>query len=236
LLFLETAIVFISSNVSINILDKNNYLIVSGQVFTTIFGFLIVEILIKRKNIRKNVDLPIKCWSMLLITPIFSYIIVTYIMSLDEATMGGIFFTCILFLIINLSIFFLYDKIIDAISTKKDNELFMQKNNYYEKHLENMKVSVDSTRIMRHDIKNHMIVMASLLDAKKYDELGEYFKNYYVNSFDALIDSGNTVIDSILNFKMQECRNKGIDLKTKIAIPATLQISSNIMVAFWEIC
>ena len=231
MLFVECIIVFVTAKVPFNILEQNQYYAIFGQIFISIFAYLFIEILIHRKNVQKQINLPNSHWLFLLVTPICSYIVITYIMSFESATMKGLFLCCVAFLAINLSIFFLYDKIIEAALVQKDNELFMQKNNYYEKHLENMKVSVDSTRIMRHDIKNHMIVMAYLLDAKKYDELGEYFKNYYVNSFDALIDSGNTVIDSILNFKMQECRNKGIDLKTKIAIPATLQISSNIMVA-----
>lgn len=78
-------------------------------------------------------------------------------------------------------------------------------------------------RNIKHDIKNHLICIREYIErnnmqlAKKYieDLLNE---DTYFNS-NSYIDSGNIVVDALLNYKNNIIHNLGINMATHIEIP-----------------
>lgn len=231
LILIECIVVFVTTTTPLKVLGENSYSHISGPIFTAIFGYLFVEILIRRKNIRNQIKLPIAYWIVLLLTPICSCIISIYIQYLNNVDAIGVTICCLLFLVINLSIFYLYDKIIAYISSQKENETLAQENLNYRRLQENMQVSVDTTRQLRHDLKNHFIAMEGMLKARKYDELKAYLDKHSGELKELHIDTGNISIDSILNFKWEECKNNDIELVTEIAIPEGLEIAHETLTA-----
>ena len=72
-MFVESIVVIFTSDTLLPVLERNTYTMISGPVFTTILGYLLVDILIHQKNIRSQIKLPVEYWLVLVPIPIFSY-------------------------------------------------------------------------------------------------------------------------------------------------------------------
>ncbi|WMJ86367.1 sensor histidine kinase [Anaerocolumna sp. MB42-C2] len=105
-------------------------------------------------------------------------------------------------------------------------EKLKQQNHYYEQQFELMKTALLNTKSLRHDMMNHISILYSLSDNK--DKLKEYLSELMdaraLNAEYAC--SGNLIVDSILNFKLQEAERKGIRMDLELNIPEHLDITS----------
>lgn len=230
-MLIETFVVFASTAVPIDILAKSSYDLIQGPIFTTIFIYLFVLIMERWKNTDRQIHIPFLYWIMLIIIPLSSLFITLFIIIYGNMTENSIAICCLLFFLINLSAFNLYDKVLGYLSKKMENHILAQQNMYYNKLLENIEMSNESIRALRHDLKNHVIAMEGLLKREEYDHLSQYLHGAFhgVLIDDSFISTGNTTIDSILNFKIKEANNKGMQLLTEIAIPTDLKLSNEIL-------
>jgi sensor histidine kinase YesM len=134
----------------------------------------------------------------------------------------------VLILLINFATFYLYDVIIEALSDKMQNLLVLEQNKYYDKQLEMIKTSLQTTSAIRHDLKNHMFSIRSLIENGDTNETLVYISEI-MDDIGARKDrsaTGNTVIDSIINFKLQEAEQQGIKTNLDLKIPEKLDIPS----------
>ncbi|HZX21028.1 MAG TPA: GHKL domain-containing protein, partial [Clostridia bacterium] len=99
---------------------------------------------------------------------------------------------------------------------------------YYEYQMQMMKSTYDNTRMLRHDLKNKLSPLHNLALAGNSEELAVQLAKLmdicYENK--EYSKSGNSTIDSIINFKLQHAEAKGITVTTDIIIPAELSIST----------
>ena len=116
----------------------------------------------------------------------------------------------VIILLINVDMFYLYDNLINLFSEKYENDIIEQQNKAYLNQLHLMQESQMKIRFLKHDMKNHIINMQSLLSAEKYDQLKDYLAetNDYIYSNNVIIDSGNETIDSVLNYKLAPLENR----------------------------
>ena len=80
-------------------------------------------------------------------------------------------------------------------------------------------------REVRHDVKNQYSYMQTLLEENRYDELKAYF-NELVGTFSRplydSVESGNRVIDSVLNMELSKARDTGLKMNVRVAVPSEL--------------
>lgn len=87
----------------------------------------------------------------------------------------------------------------------------------------------EDMRELRHDIKNQYLVMDVMLKEKRYDDMQEYFRNMKNDfaAFPHFTDCGNKDINSIMNMETLKASSKGIQIISKINVPAELPVSVN---------
>ncbi len=92
-----------------------------------------------------------------------------------------------------------------------------------EKYLAN-RINYDELRIMRHELKNYTFYVKSLLDAKKYDELSAFLTETMASKSPILTcyDSGNYMVDVIMNHEINAAREQGIIMTPEILVPHKL--------------
>lgn len=228
---IEAAVVFLFTYTPIRIDAANQYSLIHifGPVFSTVFLALFVLILsrIKRQNTR--IKLPFFHWILLLVIPLVSFYLILIIMSFEEANPRIVAVCCGLALILNFVAFYFYEIVVAFAVNKMEKQREEEKNRYYLRQLETMETFSESMRSFRHDLKNHTIAMKALLEKGQYDELKFYFEGTFVERAlsDDSIHCGNTVIDSILNYKRQEAAKKEIALKADVSVPVRLEIPSS---------
>lgn len=95
------------------------------------------------------------------------------------------------------------------------------------KHYDNIMMTQGQVKTIRHDLENHLLSIRSIIQNDGVDKSINYIDSL-LESIDlsrSYIDTGNTVLDAIINAKKTEAERKGIDFYLKIRIPEQLPIS-----------
>ncbi|WP_229768632.1 ATP-binding protein [Tissierella pigra] len=221
-------IVLYTGYFKLDLLIRNDYESILGIIIIRIVSYFIVLIIGSYKNIRQGDIVPNTYWLCILIIPIGTlYLLITTFMVRGLASVT-IFMSIAFVLLINFATFYLYDEISRILSEEKDKILMQQQNKYYEKQLELMRESLKSIKTIKHDLKNHMTSLYVLVEEDKKEELLEYLSGVIevFNNKEGLASTGNTVIDSIINFKLQEAEKEKIAVNIDLNIPKELKIPS----------
>ena len=128
--------------------------------------------------------------------------------------------------IILIAITYFVERFLNKIEYESYEKRFYteQQLDYYQ----NLDIMDKELRRFRHDIKNHILCIQSLVENQKFDELGTYFNDLtaaYSNT-DILYFSGNLVVDSILNYHLSHLGNLGVHPVVYGKLPEITQVSS----------
>lgn len=134
--------------------------------------------------------------------------------------------TAVILLLINIDVFYLYDNVIDLFSERCEREVMESQNKAIQNQLDVVQQSQLRIRCLKHDMDNHLLRLKDLIEKEKYAEALEYLET--VKSSTAadkkLIDSGNDLIDSMLNYKLARLHDN-IEQKYDIVVPKDLSFT-----------
>ena len=82
-----------------------------------------------------------------------------------------------------------------------------QQNEFYVKQLKIMNETQGNIRFIKHDIKNHLLSLKAISDNS--EKINDYINNILsLGSISSeYANSGNSIVDSILNYKIQEAQH-----------------------------
>lgn len=106
----------------------------------------------------------------------------------------------------------------DNIDTKAKTDILQ--NDYEE--LEKMQKEIvklqEKSRVLKHDMKNHIMVIASYISSNEYEEAKKYLSRILdnLNKMYTYVHSGNSLLNHILNTKLQYAKEKDINIKAEI--------------------
>jgi signal transduction histidine kinase len=203
--------------------------------FTSIAGMTTVKILLyitalsigNYKNIKDKSNILYSYWFAIFFIPLMSLFIILSIIEMATYNVYRIIFIIVNLLFINFFVFYLYDNISTQQKEKFEKLLISNQNTYYTKQLNLMKSSLESVRSFRHDMRNHLILLNSLVEENEYDEASKVISQITgaIDVKNEYAQSGNITVDSILNFNLQEAINKGISVSLELNIPERLNIT-----------
>jgi len=75
-----------------------------------------------------------------------------------------------------------------------------------------------NVRQLKHDMKNHFMVIASYLNEENYDMAKEYISQMLgtLNAMHSYVETGNVLLNHILNEKLEYAKKMGISVKAEI--------------------
>ena len=75
-----------------------------------------------------------------------------------------------------------------------------------------------NTRKLKHDMRNHLMVMVSYMNSGDYENARKYVSEILdkLNAVRSYVETGNPLLNHILNDKLEICRQEGIDVKADI--------------------
>jgi sensor histidine kinase YesM len=96
------------------------------------------------------------------------------------------------------------------------------------KQLEIINNSKENLKTFRHDLINHAYSLKYYIDNHDCEGATEYLDNIFefINNSKEYAKSGNSEIDSIINYKLDLAERQGINSEVYLAIPDKLNISS----------
>lgn len=180
-----------------------------------------------------NIVLPYKMWVPILLIPFASitgmaytsYLATNSTLPISEANMIQ-FPILVLFLSVNILVFYLYGKLSELVQEKVDKALFEQQLHLQETHYEALINAHEQIRSIRHDIKNHIGTISYLAAKYHNSEIEQYLTDLsqQIGETDKTVYTGNSGIDAITSLKLTEAGKQGIKITESILIPKDLDI------------
>ena len=97
--------------------------------------------------------------------------------------------------------------------------------------MEELRDIVTDYHQIRHDMKNNVVCMDRLLSQEKYGKLKEYFyslsKELY--ALDNQIETGNEIVNQVINIKYATARRLGIPFEIEAVLPPQLAIPDHLL-------
>ncbi|OON97611.1 MAG: hypothetical protein ATN36_02745 [Epulopiscium sp. Nele67-Bin005] len=128
-------------------------------------------------------------------------------------------------IVTNTILLIIDDKLHAHIKIKNEKSFLEQQNKVYENELKIIHQSNDIIKNLKHDMKNHLFVLQNLYTSGQHQEIEAYISTM-VKQMDngVFCNSGNFIIDSIINFKLGTIEKATISVN--ITIPDTLNIDN----------
>lgn len=213
---------------NLEILEKNEFSSIIGSITTRILTFMAMLIISNFKNISRGDNISNLYWFSIFTIPAGSlYILLTVLIYGNLSPISMLIFVAVVFLI-NFTVFYLYDSLSVTLEEKSRRMLMEQQNRYYENQLDIMKNSLEITKKMRHDLKNHLTSLYALAAEDNNKDILSYLANITedISIIDEYSLTGNTVIDSIINFKLKDTKKDNIQVSVDINVPMDINIKS----------
>ncbi len=227
LMILESIVVLLTGYFKFPPFSKSDYSSILGVITIKFLSFIVVFIFGKYKNIKKSVQIPSRYWVALILIPIGSLYNIIVLFEANTLQLYQVTICIVLFLIINLVIFYIYDVLNNFFETKLEEIVLRQQNRYYNKQFKIMQKSIEKTRSIQHDYKKHFLTLRNYIKENQNEKAISYISELTDNVYDdkKYISSGYIVLDSILNFKLHEIEEKDIDISVELSIlPLSLNI------------
>lgn len=229
LISIESIVALMFGFLDFSVFSKNDeFSSAAGMIIVKILLYIAALFINNYKNIKNKTVIPYSYWFAIFFIPLTSLFIILIIIEMASDSAFKVISVIVSLLFVNFFVFYLYDNLSVRQEERFEKLRLMQQNNYYQKQFELMKTSLKSTRSFKHDMKNHLAVLKLLVGKNEHNEALKHIEQMT----DAIItakeyaQSGNIIIDSILNFKLQEAEQHGISVSLELNIPEQLNITS----------
>lgn len=162
---------------------------------------------------------------VMVLIPIFSLIAECLIIQQIGITIHFVMSTASVFAI-NFIAYYLYEALTAHYVKSSSIALLRRENELYSRQCEIMKESTEKIQSFRHDLNNQFIAMAELLSKNQIQEAKKQLQalSFQTQPKHIYSNTGNTAIDSIINYKFQNADKEHIKINTHIAVPADIRI------------
>lgn len=209
-----------------DILVKGSYNNVFGQALIKVFTYFIAVVTSYLKNIKKDISVRKSSWFVTFFVPVSTMYMEFNFITSENVSKFHACLSIIIVLALNYVCLYMYDSLSSMYQIKMNEALLNQEKNYYLNQCELMKESTDQLRAFRHDMKNQFFMLKEMCDNKMYGDLSTHLEKYVetIEVQKCYSQSENTIVDSIINFKLKNADIDGISVETEITVPSKINI------------
>lgn len=232
-LVIEVLISLFSGLISLDLTEKVEYNSIFGLLIAR--TLLLVLVIIFRQSLdlkRNNINFPLQyCLSILIVLLGTLFLYINYLKVIPFAIVS-IFVSTVIILTINIIVLSLFSEIYKSLSLKLERDVLQEQTRAYENQTEIIKCASNSIASLRHDMQNHLTMLSELNKFNKNEELENYLLSITGDLEIGATSSGcrtyvrsdNFMVDSIINSKLNELNNLGVEIVVDVKIPTTLNI------------
>ncbi len=215
----------------IDLIDETTYRIV-GMISSKILLFIAIKFICIFWN-KKYSHIYRNYWIALMTLPIMNMAIVMSVVyffkSVSPESEVPMLILMICTMYSSVISFYLFDRLIESFETKLKNALLEshvdEQNEYMRKQTYDNKKMVS----IKHDFKNHLQILFSLIKDKNMDEAEKYILELDVEQIgndDEIMNTGNLSLDSIINSKISQAHKNNITTELNIKkLPCDLKLT-----------
>jgi len=122
--------------------------------------------------------------------------------------------------------YYIFIKLNEFYDERSNYKIIEIKNELLSKAIEEKEKVYKEIRRINHDFKNHVICIENLIKEGKSESAIKYINNLQNKAFKTYtwINTGNDVVDAVLNQKKSEASSKNINMDVKVSIPKDIGI------------
>lgn len=127
---------------------------------------------------------------------------------------------------------YLQDRLAELFASKAQARLIEQEKIYYQREAAIIRQKQELQRQFRHDLKNRLQVIKQIAEHGDLAELKDYLWEIETKHKEQEVFSctGDLIIDSIINSKLQDAVEKGIQVEASVTLPAAVKVKTDDMV------
>ena len=223
----EIVVVAISGIYHFKALETAEYIDLIWHFVIQLTTYLASVLVSAFKGIKKNKILSTAiCATGIFIFGLSLYFILA-ILDSEQTTQFKALTSIIAVILLNIVVFFLYDKLSDAYQAQLDKTIAEKEKEYYFNQCNLMRTGIQELSEFRHDINNHLSVLANMIQGKHYNEAKGYVSELteIVSTNTIICDTGNTIVDSIINYSFRNANEQNIAVNVIARIPENLNIN-----------
>lgn len=207
-----------SGYVKVDITEPGSYQNIAGLAIMKLLFYLGTLIFYNIKSIKMESNIVIPIWLASCSIPIISVVIAFTLFFNDGIHVVSLTVSLSLLILANVLTFYLYDRLSQFYLKKIDSEVLEKERQYYFHQCELMNQLYENTSSYRHDLRNHMMMIAELAEKRNYTEIQTYVGEHVqaLSNLKTYSHTGNVYLDSILNFKFSEAELLGVDIQYEI--------------------
>lgn len=228
-------IIFAVEIIFMSLFDHRKIFVFKAQELHSIYLIICVRAVVyivslilsgKKNNLIKYKNISIGYWTGVISIPIASLFVIIMFLNIANVTEHKqILFVVSALIMINLVSFQLYNYTLTMLQEKNKKNILQKQNSSYLQQLRIIQADNANMSLIRHDIKNHLFALKSLYEKGDIDSFKDYF-NCILSNIDMeekLCNSGNIIVDSMINYKLKGVANT--DISVDVFIPEKLDIS-----------
>lgn len=210
-----------------NILQKNSFFDIYVVFIVNMIRYLFVLIVINFYKIRIEKNIPLIFSLPIALTAVISMVItINMLLVVDSNNYKFIFINMVLIFIICIILIYIFNKIVNVMTENARQKFLIKQSEYYGKQIEADRKHINNTRKIKHDMKNHMYAIRNMAKNNMSKDIITYTNDILgkIEGEKVYINTGNYLIDGILNVKFEEIKNQGIDFKYDVKIPEGIKL------------
>lgn len=189
--------------------------------------FIFFVFIFIRKTKRKG-DFTFIVKGAMISTPLATLFVLILVYEANDIPIVFKFIFILLALGMNIIILYIFNGLQSHVEREWRARKLEQQNIFYENELKLIQKNLKNIRILKHDLQNHISVILGLVKQNKNEECIEYLEETYLllSTDKSIANSGNVVIDSIINFKLYELEKNNTKISVSLKIPNEINIPS----------
>ena len=217
-----------------SIFEEGSYSNSLGVIAARLATYMGALLLYNFKAVRLSNKIKGSVWFASVLIPVITFVLHMFIAQSESITQIEVIIAAVLIYLINVTAFYLYDSLAASYIRLAENAVMEKERELYYNECIMMQTSTNELKAFRHDLKNQMIGVSELMNAKRYEEakelMGELSEKLNIRTL--FSTTGNVSVDSIINYKLQNAGNEQIRVEAEIAVPEDfgMNISDSITV------
>ncbi len=198
---LDMGIGVAAENISLVLLSNKESSIHPYTNMMSAFIFLTIMIILDRtiRSVKGSIVYIMHSVIMIIVSAALSFVGCLIVVNTSELATGAVL--CILMLV-SFMIFYLFDALRNDYIREKEEGMYKLQLDMYRNQLRILQSTDEATRILRHDMKHHIMMLNEYIDSDNIEKIKPYLSSM-VNSVEkayAFADTGDSTVDSILNY------------------------------------
>ena len=195
----------------------------------SILKYLFVKIISRFGNLNGDIKPPKSFLLIAVFVPLISVFLEMQLITQNNISEIIYASTLVCVVLLNFMVFYLYDSITKLFTEKVNAAAAKQKSIYYQKEAQLLEQNMGEIKKLRHDMKNHLIVISELSKKHGDTDITDYISALSEKMVRAeeYSQTGILSLDSIINYKLTQAKQSGIKVSCEITVPNDLKIASD---------